>query len=469
MAEQATLGVIFGNRGFFPDHLVEEGRKQMRKVLKNNGIEIICPPPNACSGGGVESIADARTCAALFKDNAEAIDGVLVSLPNFGDEKAVANTLRWSGLDVPVLVQAFPDDVERLDLPNRRDAFCGKISVCNNLVQYGIPFTLTEQHTVAPDTTAFHNDLDRFLRVCRVVKGLRGARVGAIGARTGPFNTVRYSEKILEAEGISVETLDLSDLILQINALGDTDDAVAANVGRIRDYAPMENIADEAVLRMGKLLTALEAWVQEMQLDALTLQCWTAIEGHLKIVPCGVMSLLSNELMPTACEVDVMGALSMYALQLAAGSPSAIVDWNNNYGEDPDCAVLFHCSNLPKSVFRRMHLGVQDIIAQDIGAENACGTCVGTMREGAITFARLSTDDRLGMVTGYVGEGEVMFDEPQSFGGCGAVRVLGLQDLLKTICKRGFEHHCSINYARVASVLDEAFTTYMGWDIHRHR
>ena len=468
MPGKPTLGVIIGNRSFFPDKLVDEGRTRLLAVLDQQGIDAVALAPEDSAFGGVETLADARKCAALFRERADDLDGVIVSLPNFGDEKAVANALRWADLDVPVLVQAFPDDVDRLDLPNRRDAFCGKISVCSNLTQYGIPFTLTDQHTVAPDTTVFTRELDRFLAVCRVVKGLRGARVGAIGARTGPFNTVRYSEKILEGEGISVETLDLSELLLMINALGDADDAVEACAKRIRDYAPMENVTDAAVLQMARLLAALEAWVSDVEVDALTLQCWTAIESHLKIVPCGVMSLLSESLLPTACEVDVMGALSMMALQLAAQQPSAIVDWNNNYGEDPDCCVLFHCSNLPRSAFRRMHLGVQDIIAQDIGPENACGTCVGVMRGGPVTFARLSTDDTIGEIVGYVGEAEVIADEPKSFGGCGAARVPDLQGLLQFICRNGFEHHVSVNYATVADALEEAFSTYMGWDIYRH-
>src|SRR5262249_15763280 len=142
-----------------------------------------------------------------FRRHRDRIGGVLVSLPNFGDEKGVADTLRLADLRVPVLVQAYPDDLDRLNVTRRRDAFCGKISVCNNLGQYGIPFTLTERHTISVASAQFEAEMKSFLGICSVVRGMRRARVGAIGARPNAFNTTRYSEKLFESSGISVCTL----------------------------------------------------------------------------------------------------------------------------------------------------------------------------------------------------------------------------------------------------------------------
>ena len=142
--------------------------------------------------GGVETHADARKCAELFRQHADEIDGVLVCLPNFGDEKGVADTLKLSKLNVPVLIQGYPDDLKQLGPARRRDAYCGKISVSNNLVQAGIKFTLTTKHVCHPTSKEFAADLQNFLGVCRVVNGVRGVRLGAVGARPGAFNTVRY-------------------------------------------------------------------------------------------------------------------------------------------------------------------------------------------------------------------------------------------------------------------------------------
>lgn len=469
MAKKVTLGVIVGNRGFFPAWLAEKGRKEILQTLSKAGVRSVCLTPKDTKCGTVETWDDAKKCAELFRKRAEDIDGILITLPNFGDEKAASNAVRLSGLDVPVLVHAFPDDPAKLDRLNRRDSFCGKLSVCNNLKQYGIPYSLTSLHTESPGSDAFARDLDRFVRVCRVVGGVSTARLGAIGARTGPFNTVRYSEKILEANGISTEVLDLSEALGWVAKLPDKDPSVRAKIRRIRDYVAGEPIPEGSLLRMAKLGVVIDRWIKANEIDAMTLQCWTSIVENFGIVPCGIMSMMSESLIPAACEVDAMGALGMYALQLASGTPSSLVDWNNNYGEDPDCCVIFHCSNLPASAFRRMKTSAQVIISETVGAENAYTCTAGVIKEGPITYARLSTDDECGVIRGYVGEGDVLQEEPQTFGGSGALHVRDLQTLLHFMCRHGFEHHVAVNYSTTAEALHEAFTTYLGWDIYHHK
>ena len=207
-----TMGLIVGNRGFFPDHLAQSGRMEMIQALQRFGIDVISLGPEQSKHGAVETYEEGMRCAELFKSKAAEIDGVIITLPNFGDERAIADTLRLSRLNVPVLVQATPDTPGEMAITHRRDSFCGKMSACNNLRQYGIPYSLTTLHTETPDSPEFTKDLEWFAGVCRVVKGLRNLRIGALGARPTAFNTVRYSEKLLEASGISVETLDLSEV-----------------------------------------------------------------------------------------------------------------------------------------------------------------------------------------------------------------------------------------------------------------
>jgi L-fucose isomerase and related proteins len=202
MANQsyATIGVIIGNRDFFPDKLVAEARTQIIDLFHQLNITPVMLSDADTKLGGVETFAEAQKCAALFKQHADSIEGILVVLPNFGDEKGVAETIKWSGLNVPVLIQAYPDDLGKMDVVNRRDAWCGKISVCNNLYQFGIKYSLTTEHVVSPTDESFIADLKNFLAVCRVVKGMRKVRIGAVGARPGAFNTVRYSEKNLTTQ-----------------------------------------------------------------------------------------------------------------------------------------------------------------------------------------------------------------------------------------------------------------------------
>jgi len=465
---KGTLGLIVGSRGFFPAELVKEGRERILKVLEEEGINVITLNSNEGKFGAVETLDHSIACAELFKANRDRIEGILVTLPNFGDEKAVANTLRFSGLDVPVLIHAFPDDLDRMDVAHRRDSFCGKLSVCNNLVQYSIPFSLTRLHTVAPESKSFREDLNWFMSVCKVVNGLRGARIGLIGARPSAFNTVRFSEKLLETYGISVETLDLSEVLAGISKLSDTDSAVREKIERFRTYMDTSGVPENALVKMAKFSVVVENWMKENRLIASAIQCWSAIENIYGIVPCAVMSMMSESLMPSACETDVTGVVAMYALQLASGTPSAIVDWNNNYGDDPDKAVVFHCSNYPKSFLKDPRITFQDIISGTVGKENAYGSCAGRIPSGPMTFARVSTNDTVGVIQAYIGEGEFTDDPLNTFGGYGVVYVENLQTLLKLICQRGFEHHVAMSRSKTARVLYEAFSNYLGWDVYWH-
>jgi L-fucose isomerase-like protein len=471
LARPLTFGVIVGNRGFFPDHLAGEGRDIMLNVLRKAKIQTVIAQPQATNVGAVESLAEARLYADLFRSERNRIDGVIVTLPNFGDERAIANVLRWADLHVPVLIHAFPDTPGKMNIDDRRDSFCGKMSACNNLHQYGIPFTLTSQHTMDPTGAAFAADLAQFAALCRVVRGLKNARLGALGARPAAFNTVRYSEKLLEQAGISVETLDLSEVFGRAARLTAEDESVVAKLAAIRRYADAESIPQEALVKMATFGVVLDQWMTETQLDATAIQCWTAMEEYFGVVPCTLMSMASNGLIPSACETDVMGTLAMLALQLAGQKPSALVDWNNNYGDDPDKGVVFHCSNLPKDVFISdvPKMDYQAIIAGTVGKANTFGTITGRVKAAPFTYLRVSTDEFAGTLRAYVGEGEFTTDPLETFGGYGVVRVPHFQDLLRYICENGFEHHVALNQTRVSAALHEALTKYLGWPTYFHR
>jgi L-fucose isomerase-like protein len=467
-SKQTTMAVIVGNRGFFPDHLCDEGRKEVLGVLEREGIATVALMPEDTPFGSVETREHAHKWAALVKAHADCIDGVLVTLPNFGDERGIADALRLANLDVPVLIQAYPDEPAKMSLANRRDSFCGKMSVCNNLRQYGIDYTLTKLHTVCPQSDAFAADLRDFAATCRVVRGLNGARIGAIGARPAAFNTVRFSEKLLEASGITVDVIDLSEIFGRMGRLDDGAADVQARVAKVRDYLCVTDVPEAKLIQMAKLATVIDEWMAKEELSASAVQCWTSIEEYMGIVPCTVMSMMSDRLIPSACEVDITGVVGMYALTLASGSPAALLDWNNNYADDPDKCVLFHCSNLPKSIFADVKMGVQDIIGGSVGIENTYGTCVGRIAPGPFTFCRISTDDLNGEVTGYLGEGEVTDDALDTFGGAGVAYIEDLQELLRFICTRGFEHHVAMTRGSVGAPIAEALNNYMGWMVYPH-
>jgi L-fucose isomerase-like protein len=465
---KTTLAVIMGTRDFFPAEPVRASRGELLGLLESMGIEAVILDEAATHLGAVETWEQAKKCAALFRANRERIDGILVVLPVFGPERAIADTIKLAELQVPILVQAYPDDLAKLDVARRGDAFCGKISVCNNLYQYGFPFSLTEMHTVYPTEDSFRADLSRFAGVCRVVRGLRRARIGAVGARPAIFNTVRYSEKLLQASGISVSTVDLSELFAAAGRMADDDPQVMERVETIRAYIPTPEAPAPALARMARLGIALDDWIAANELDAVAFQCWTSIQENYGVNACTVLSMLSENLIPAACEVDVTGVVAMYALQLASGRPSALVDWNNNYDAEPNKCILFHCGNWARSLVPGARMGNAEILATVLGQENTCGTVSGMAPAGPMTFARVSTDDRRGRIKTYAGEGSFTSDPLDTFGCRAVAEIPSLQKLLRYVCRNGFEHHAAVSASQVADILAEAFETYLDWELYYH-
>ncbi len=468
LQEKITLGMIIGNRDFFPDKLVGECRTDLLTAFEKAGINPIMLAENETKLGGVETFQEAQKCAALFRRNADAIMGILVVLPNFGDEKGVAETVKLANLNVPVLVQAYPDDLHKMDVAHRRDAWCGKISVCNNFYQFGIKYTLTTKHVVHPSDPSFEEDLKNFKAVCRVVKGLRNVRIGAVGARPGAFNTVRYSEKILQRNGISVVTIDLSHILGHANRLTPNDAEVQQRLESIKGYTPTGKTPSDRLIQIAKLDVALRSFMDEHALDATAIQCWTSLQQNYGCNVCTSMSMMSENMLPSACEVDVTGTLTMYAMQLASGSPSALVDWNNNYADDEEKCVLFHCGNWAKSFLPDMEISTAPILGTTVGEENTYGALAGRTPASPLTYGRISTDDPKGIIKAYIGEGDLTDDSLNTFGTRAVAKIGNLQGLMNYVCRNGFEHHVVMNASKTASILKEAMGNYMGWEVHHH-
>lgn len=465
----ATFGVIISNRSFFPDHLVLTAREKLLQSMEKWGHKVIILSTEDTCMGETMTYDEAQKCASLFRAHAEEIDGIIVCLPNFGEETGVADAIRWSRLDCPVLIQACDDDFDKLQLENRRDAFCGKLSLCNNLWQYGIKYTLTARHTCPVDGEEFHADVSRFARICAVVKAMRTARIAQIGARVMPFRTVRYSEKLLQQCGITVETEDFSEIMADIEAIDD-DALVAAKADEIRAYANIvPGIGDEKVLKQARLCIAIENWMRDHHCDASAIQCWDTPEANYGCAMCLVMSMMGQKGMPSACETDVMGAVSMLALLRASGVAPIYQDWNNNYKNEPDKCINVHCSNYPACAFEsKPELGNLDILATTLGTDVSFGALKGRVRPSVMTFLKVSTDDRHGRIRCYLGEGRFTADPLPTFGGVAVCEVPRLNDLMKHIAGNGYEHHVALVQDACADVLEEALGNYLGWDVYRH-
>lgn len=466
----STFGVIISNRSFFPDHLVRTAREKLMAAMEQWGHQVIALSPEDTFLGQTMTYEEAKKCAALFRAHSAEIEGVIVCLPNFGEETGVADAIKMSGLNVPILVQACDDDLDKLQLENRRDAYCGKLSLCNNLYQYGIPYSLTARHTCPVDSEEFHADVERFARVCAVVKALRTARIAQLGARVTPFRTVRYSEKLLQQAGISVITEDMSEIFADAWLLQDDDPRVLAREAEIRAYGNIcPGIAREKVLKQAKLSLTIDQWMADHECVASAVQCWDSVEANYGCAACLSMSMMSSRGLPSACETDVMGAVSLLALLKASGVAPVYQDWDNNYGGDTDRCVNVHCSNYPAAAFReKPEIANLDILATTLGTEYSFGALKGRVRPDKMTFLKVSTDDRRGVIKCYLGQGEFTDDPLETFGGVAVCHVKNLDGLMHYVAKNGFEHHVAIVQAECADILEEALGNYLGWEVYRH-
>ena len=468
--QKQTFGVIIATRNIFNSKLAVDARAKVLAKLEVMGYNSIILPSEETPTGNIEGYADAVKCGELFRKNSDVIEGILVVLPNFGDELGVVNSIQISGLKVPVLVVAVDDDNDKVDVKSRRDAFCGKLSVCNNFYQYGIKFTDTIYHTYSLSSNEFMIDILKFAGICRVVKGFKGLRVGAIGTRPIGFQTMRFSEKMLQAHGITIVPVDMSEIIAAAEKIDEKDPAVIAKVEAIQNYGTCSVIHKGKIAKQARFGLAVETWIEENNIDISAIQCWESIEKNYGCAACVTMSMMGEKLMPSACEVDVAGTISMYALALAAQAPSAILDWNNNFAEDRNKVVCTHCSNYPKSFFQNeIEIGTLDVLGTVLGHEDTFGAVKGKVAAGKMTYFRISTDDMKGTIKTYLGEGN-MTDDPYGMdGGIAVCAIPNLQDLMKYMCKNGFEHHVGMVRGHVAEILEEAIGNYMGWNLYKHK
>ncbi|SHL98007.1 L-fucose/L-arabinose isomerase family protein [Roseibium suaedae] len=468
--KKMTLGVVIGSRAFFSPAPCKAARDEVLAQLEALGVDAVILPFEATANGAVQSIEDAKLYADHFRKNAERIDGLVICLPNFGDEIAVVELVNRARLNVPILLQASNDENDKVSVSQRRDAWCGKISVTNNFFQYGIPFSETSSHTMDISSAAFRADLEKFVSVCRVVGGLRGARLGAIGARTAPFQTMRYSEKLLQQAGVTVVTADMSELIGRASSLSADDADVAAIIAKIQGYGNVPaHITRDQLATQARWTVTVNRWIAENECDASAIQCWRSLQDNFGCATCVTMSMMGEDLMPSACEVDIMGALSMYALALASKAPPAILDWNNNFAHEPDKVVSTHCGNFPRSfIGDTPEIAELDVLGESIGRSKCFGAVKGKVRAGEMTYFRVSSDDTAGHLKVYLGEGEFTDDPYGMDGGIAVCRVPRLRQLMNFVTQNGFEHHVAMVRGHHAPVLNEALTRYLGWPFYDH-
>lgn len=462
VGNKITFALYFGNRGFFPGEVIASAREEMKKAVSEAGFGYICMDEEKTRYGAVETIAEGEKYAQFLEENRGSFDGVILCLPNFGDENGASVALK--NANVPVLVQAYPDKIGEMDFAHRRDAMCGKFAMCNLLRQAGIPYTLTEKFVVEPLSDSFRNDLVNFAGVCRIVKGMKHFNLGAIGARTTAFKTVRVDEIAFQKKGINIETIDLSDVFARAAKVPQA--RIDEKKAQILNITEFSGYPEEKLCTMAKVQAVFEDIVSEYNLQAVAVRCWNEFETVLGIAPCTSLCLLNELGISAACEVDITNAVMMRALSLASDSPCMLLDYNNNYGESDDKAIMFHCGPIPPSMLEGKGKIIEHLMfKKTFGEGTGVGVNKGKIKSGDITFGSIKTEN--GRICGFVSQGEFTDDkiEEEFFGSGKVVKKDNINNVSNYMAENGYKHHLAITYGSCAKAINEAFGKYLDFNI----
>ena len=461
--KKQTFALYFGNRGFMPAELIASARDDMVKAVTDAGFDYLIMDENATRYGAVETRAEGRIYAEWLESHRDEYDGVILCMPIFVDENGAVTALQDAG--VPILMQAYPDEIGKMDFAHRRDAFCGKFSVTDVFSQYKIPFTVMKPHVVHPLSPEFAENLRDFAAVCRVVNGMRRFNLGCIGARTTAFKTVRFDEVTMQRHGINVESFDLSELIEKVRAKADDEAAVVAKKESLIKYADFSAVPEEKKNILAKISVVIDEYIEEYRLDAVALRCWNEMETYLRVCPCVLVSELNDRGITCSCEIDMCSAVTMRALSLAAEGPAACLDWNNNYGANPDKVILFHCGSTAQSLMAAKGTVTSHKMFDKTDKGSGWGTNEGRIAAFPMTYSNCKTED--GKITVYFSEGEFTGDdiEKDYFGCAGVAHINRLQDKLIRLARGGFKHHTTVANGHMKAVLEEALGTYLGYDV----
>ena len=461
--KKQTFALYFGNRGFMPAELIEGARDDMVKAVTDAGYDYIMMDKDATRYGAVETRDEGRLYAKWLKSHEGEYDGVILCRPIVVDENGAIAALQDAG--VPILMQAYPDEIGKMDFQHRRDAYCGKFSVTDVFEQYKVPYTVMTPHVVHPLTPEFTQNLHDFAGVCRVVNGMKRFTIGCIGARTTAFKTVRFDELTMQRHGINVESFDLSELFEFVRAKADDDEKVLAKKKTLENYTDFTNVPEDKKIMLSKISVVIDEYIDTYHLDAIALRCWNEMETYLRVCPCVLISELNDRGIVASCEIDMCSAITMRALALATQGPAACLDWNNNYGDDPDKVILFHCG----STAQKLMAGKGEVTSHKMFDKGDPGSGWGT-NEGRIaafpmTFSNCKTED--GKITIYFSEGEFTGEDiEKEFFGCGGVaKIDNLQAKLIKLARGGFKHHTTVANGHVKAILEEAFKYYLSYDV----
>ena len=456
------LALLVANRGFFPSSVIESAYEEMRQAAAKVGVELLEIAKDKVKYGAVETTQEGMIYHDFLEEHHGEYDGVIICLPNFGDENGIKAALR--DINVPVLLQAYPDEIGKMDFARRRDAFCGKLGLCAVFKQMGFKFTSGKPFVMHPLSDAFHKELTEFVAICNIVKKMRYMRLGVFGARTTAFKSVRFDEGAMERLGCDTESFDFTAVMEKYNEISADSEEAKFFREKLLATADFSDAADYALDNLSRFGATLMWFVKDQKLDAISVRCWSELQHLLHIAPCSLLGIFNSLGIPASCETDASNSIAMMALHAASGTPCGCLDINNNYGEEENKAILFHCGPLPVELMTGPgHIEEHLMFTKTQGENCSWGLNVGHIKPGVVTFAGARTEN--GEVHYYVEKGVVTEDQIEDgyFGTPGVIEVENLQDKLFSMQEEGFRHHTIITAGDHVREVEEALSKYLGY------
>jgi len=453
---KVRIGFVPAHREFFDENWAIRMRERCISILSTiEKLDLVVPDDKLTKGGLVRDERDAEKTIQLFRE--KDVDGIMIGTMTFGDEISVLK-IASAFKDRPILLFGTKEGPFTPDGNRLSDSFCGTLSISSGLHRRRIPFIFAG--ILFPEEEEFKDAVLNFMRVCAIVRGFVGAKVGQIGTRPGPFETCAINEPaLIEHFKQTVVPISLVEIFQSANSLSDDEPEVQEIIREIEAQADVSNVKREILVKLAKLECALKRFAEENKIDAMAVQCWTAMQNIYGVSSCLPMGRLTDKGIMTACEVDIYGALTMLIQYLASlkTTPPHFIDWTIQHQEKDNVFLAWHCGNAPPSlacegcpIVVREH----SILKRTVKPESSYGTAEFQLKPGTVTICRLVEYD--GEFKMLITKGEIKQSSDKLRGSWSWVEVPNLKSLYRTLVEEGFIHHASMIHGDYTQAIADA-------------
>ncbi|NPV53936.1 MAG: L-fucose/L-arabinose isomerase family protein [Firmicutes bacterium] len=443
------LGYAPTRRNIFSKEDAAKYKRLTEEKLKGWGIELITIDW-LNEEGLLYDAADAPKIAQRFKE--ENVDAVFSPHCNFGTEDAVAKLAKIMGK--PFLLWGPRDEAPLPDGMRLRDTQCGLFATSKILRRLRVPFTYIVNSRL--NDPVFERGVKNFLAASAVVKAFRNLRIGQISTRPAAFWTVMVNEgELLERFGIEIVPISLVEIVNSVNSrIAKNDTNLKTTVEEFKGKVEFHNIDDEIIKRIAALKLTMEEWATGEGCSAIAIQCWSALQDALGIMPCFANAELTDAGLPVVCETDIHGAVSAIMAQAArmGETPIFFADLTIRHPDNDNAELIWHCGPFPLSL--KAENSPHARVDRNYTQENGCpGVCEWQIRGGDITITRFDGDG--GQYSLLMGHGRGV-DGPMTRGTYVWVEVNDWPKWEEKFIKGPYIHHVACVHGNVAPVLYEA-------------